>query len=199
MAFATYSDLEVFLNTSFDSGQQAQASMLLAQASSAITAACDNQQIELVTDDEVVLKGNWSCELTLPQVPVVDVTAVDIDGTVLTEDAEWVWDSKRTLYRGRRPNQTSIGIQEPWPLNPYLYWGGDSAQVTVTYSHGFATVPEAIVGVCLALAQRQIADPGGNATSETTGPFSITRSDAVGAMTLTAAEVKLCRQALGLR
>ena len=38
-----------------------------------------HQTIELVEDDEVVLRGNFGSKLTLPERPVTAVTAVEID------------------------------------------------------------------------------------------------------------------------
>lgn len=195
-SFATYSDLETRVNQTFTAAQRAQATMLLAEASSKI-AGETGQQISLATDDEVVLVGNWSSRLVLPQWPVVNVTAVTIDTTALTVSTGYTWDGQRTLYRGAWANLS--GYWRPYPQDVDLYWGGPSAQVTVTYSHGFSAIPPAIQGVCMAMAWREMQDPAGTTTSKTIGPFSQTSSAGTGALSMTADERRTVRRALGLR
>jgi hypothetical protein len=193
-SFATYSDLEVQLNRTLSSGERTQATQLLAQATSAIRLEA-GQEISLVSDDEVVLVGNWGSTLVLPKWPVVDVTVVTLDVTELTVATGYTWDGQRTLYRGNYQNID--GVWRPWPQNVDLYWGGPSTQVTVTYSHGYSTVPAAISGLCMTMALRQMRDPTGTATSRTIGPYSESSSSGTGSMSLTADERRLIRKVLG--
>lgn len=202
MAFASVSNLATYLNRTLSAGEQAQATMMLTQATEAIKAEV-HQSIELVEDDEVVLRGNWGAKLTLPERPVTAVTAVDIEGTVLADDVSYTWDGVQTLYRG---NWSIISGQwAPYPHNAGLFWGGDMAQVTVTYSHGLdVTDPkmDVIRGVCLAMVKRGMDSPGGGVTqqSETLGPYSHSETFASvsgGSIAMNPAERRIVRKVMG--
>lgn len=198
MSFAEVEDLATYLNRTLTTGEAAQASMMIAQASAAIQAEV-HQTIELVEDDEVVLRGNFGSKLTLPERPVTAVTAVEIDGAAVS----YTWDGKQTLYRG---TWNLVGdLWAPFPQNAALFWGGEAAQVTVTYSHGIASTDakmDVIRGVCLAMVKRGMDSPGGGVTqqSETLGPYSHAETFAApagGSIALNPAERRIVRKVMG--
>lgn len=189
-AFATIDDVGVYMNRSLSTGEAAQAQMLLNIATSNIQQET-HQTVTLVEDDVAVLRGSFGSVLTLPERPVVDITAVEIDGTALTASTGYTWDGKQKLYRGT------------WSFNggswlrlgsPYLDWGGNQAQVEVTYSHGFSAIPDAVKGVCLAMVARGMSSPGGGVKSETLGPYSVAYDS--DAMAVNPAERRILRKAL---
>lgn len=114
---------------------EAQVNQLLADLSDQVREAAGWQQISLVTDDTVELRGNATTTMTLPQQPVVDVTA--IDGLATTA---WAWDGK-FLTR----------------LDGYQ-WDG---RVAVTYSHGYDPVPGWLVGICCEAVRRSANNQDG--------------------------------------
>lgn len=184
-AFATADDLATYLNRDLDAGEQAQAELMLGIASGHIRREVA-QTISLVTDDVAVLRGNWTPRLRLPERPVVSVSSVVIDGSpaLSAVDYRLVGD---TLVRGwwdgvvvNRSEDSGSG-----------HWGGDR-KVTVTYTHGFATIPDEIKGVCLAMVARSIQIPDG-AVQETTGSHSVTFKSS-GAVGLDADERATLRQ-----
>lgn len=91
----------------------------------------------------VVVTGGTENLLTLPG-PVTDVATVLLDGDAVTDH--------ETLPNG---------------LWRRCGWGGDPVPVTVTYTHGLATIPDDIVDlVCqLAVAWMQHESEGGGSTA----------------------------------
>ena len=96
MAFATEAELEAYTGTSVATDR---ATILLDTATGAIR-AYTNQTLSRVTNDGVVLPGNYTGVLELPERPVISVGAVTIDGTTVTVDTDFVWDGRTSLLRG---------------------------------------------------------------------------------------------------
>src|SRR5919106_429763 len=140
MAFAEVDDLAALLGETFDATRAAQAELALDLAATAIRSVA-GQTIDYVEDDEVVLVGVWEADLGLPQRPVIDVAAVEVDGTVDT-DWELVGSALRRSLGG---------------------WGGPGVSVEVTYTHGYETIPEAVRSVCLQAAARFMINPEASA------------------------------------
>lgn len=133
---------------------------LLARASGEIRSAI-GQIVTLVEDDTISLPvEELGTELELPELPVVSVSAVAIDDKAVTDYK--LIGSK--LYRW-------LG----W-ADRALYWIGQPANVTVTYTHGIATVPEELNTLCCSLAayaKAQLAATG------TLGPMPGVASEAI--------------------
>jgi hypothetical protein len=97
--------------------------------------AYTRQTISQVVDDVLTVRGTADPELLLPQRPVSAVSAVTLDGAA----ADYTFDGIGTLTR-------SDG------------WAG---LVAVTYTHGYATVPDDVFTVCLQAAARVYGNPEG--------------------------------------
>lgn len=157
--FATAADLAELLGETFDATRTAQANAALELASATIQ-GWTRQTIELVAGDTVTLRGTWDEELVLPQRPVVAVTAVSVDGTALTADDWRLWGS--SLVR--------VG---------YGNWAGPDVAVAVTYSHGWAVIPDVIRAVTMQIAVRLMANPG-LVQAESIGTYSVTYGSEAG-------------------
>ena len=79
--------------------------------------------------------------LRLPQLPVTAVT-VTVDSLLWVADTDYWWTADGFL----------------WRTNPHAVWDGP---VEVTYSHGYATVPEDIKRLNAALALSMLQDRAG--------------------------------------
>jgi hypothetical protein len=126
--------------TDLPSGQDQAARQVdaLARATDLIRAALGGQQVTRVDDDTVILEGNGRRVLQLPQIPVIAVGSVAVNGTTRAVGTDF------TVTRDGR--LTALGY--PWPVG---------AQVTVTYSHGYDLVPEDLARLCAALADKILA------------------------------------------
>ncbi|WP_263170678.1 mobile element protein [Streptomyces sp. SCSIO ZS0520] len=82
--------------------------------------------VSLVTDDTVFLDGSGGPVLRLPAAPVLAVRTVEIDGTEVDG------------VRVRRQSGLLLHPGGCWP---------EWAEVTVTYDHGYVTVPEDVAEV----------------------------------------------------
>jgi hypothetical protein len=146
----------------------------------AIDSSCEmirsylGQRLNYLADEEVMMGGSGGMALVLPEMPIVSITSITVDGT---EETDFVYVKKAGLvYRG--DSQT-------WPRGV--------ANIAVTYSHGYAVqesdveldptddtplpdrMPSDIRRVALALAQRIFVSAGtvlGAKSSETISPDS---------------------------
>ena len=136
--FCTVSDVEEFLqiDISSDADKTASCERAIKEASAAIRNYC-KQYIEQVTDDEEtfdVRPARWN--LLLSELPVTEVSAVVEDGETLTEDDDYELGAYGQLWRVNRR------------------WTAGNQIVTVTYTHGYATIPDDIEAVCTRAAAR---------------------------------------------
>lgn len=153
-AFATAEDLELLLGYALAAGR---ADLLLDLSSGEIRTYL-GQDVDLVEDDVLVRRGTWESEIRLPQQPVTEVTAVEVDGIVLDP-------SSYTVLPG--------GVVE-------ASFGGPHVTVQFTYGHGFAAGSPQLE-VCRAIALEAAAAAAVNPTgviSESIDGYSATYSRA---------------------
>lgn len=155
-SFATYADLEVRLGVTFSSGDQARATALLEDASDLIRQAC-KQKIDLVEGDMLTIPGTWEDRILLPERPVVqvtDVTAAFRDGTPYTLPAlSWYVDQDE-LVRYAFP----VGLVRHF-FTTGNGWLGPGYKITITYDHGYATVPTLCKNIALEAVTRIWVNP----------------------------------------
>lgn len=150
------------------------AALLLETASGLFIGHADGQLIELVEGDEITLDGNGSRVLLLPQVPVVEVTSVVLDGEELVDGTDYRWSAKGILRR----------LTAAWP---------DQERVLeVTYSHGFDDIPWDVKSAVLSAAARAFTNPLGH-TSERIGSYGYT-TGADGAVLLRGDEITIAQR-----
>lgn len=157
-AFALPSALATFLGTDVDT---ARAGVLLGMVSDAIRARCQ-QRIDYVPGDVVTLSPESSLvSAFLPELPVVDVSAVD----QLGQDGVWYslgtqqyeWTPTGRLYR--------LTSAAGWMSSGAARWTARPRSLRVTYSHGFQEVPGDLAGVAVAVAARLYENPMGMSTT----------------------------------
>lgn len=179
-AFASAADLAAILQRTFSAAETAAANIQLDLATAAIR-NYTRQTISLVEDDVVMLRSTTRGTLILPERPVVDVSLVRLN-TVTVAAASY----------------TLIGAELQWGANVLNVgnlaesaggWGS-AAAVEVTYTHGFATIPDDIRSVCLSLAQGGIDNPGG-IQREQVGPDAITYAAPGGTVTITKSQQQM--------
>lgn len=163
MAFATAADLATYLGEDpFTGNRLAQANLALDLATARIQ-DWTRQTLELVTDDVIAFVGPEGSRIELPERPVVDVTQVTVDGTVLGS-ASWVLSGVEVV----RLEGT---------------WGGIDTAVEVTYTHGYSPIPDTVRGATLQLAGQALQNPQ-SVAQESIGTYSISYgTEAGGAVT----------------
>lgn len=129
---ATTADYQVRHGTPSSADQVA---VLLDDASSFVREE-SRQTISRVSDDEVVLVGDGSDLVQLPELPVVEVTSVSVEGTDLAA-GEW-----KLLPVGQIRRRGGC-------------WRHDDL-ITVTYSHGWDPVPDWVVNLICSTVQRAL-------------------------------------------
>jgi hypothetical protein len=116
--------------------------------------------VDYVEDDTVTLYGDYGSILILPERPVTAVSSVTIAGETLspvqvgnvstsTPMFDWRPDGRlwRVVYGG-----SVFASELTW------YWP-NGVPVTITYSHGYQTVPSAFKSVALELAAAAYTNP----------------------------------------
>lgn len=132
--FCTIDGLARFLQISIADGNFA-AARAIREASATIQNYC-GQAIEKIGDDEITLDvGGRQTRLFLPELPVVEISEVVENGTTLATSG----------YKlGRH------GILHR--VNAFWYPGIQT--VTITYTHGYATIPDDVMSIAERLAAR---------------------------------------------
>jgi hypothetical protein len=134
--FATIEDVEAFLQVEISEPVQvASVERALAEATAAIRNYC-NQYLELVEDEEITLDSAGGVRLFLPELPVIEVSEVVEDGETLTPDDDYKLGQWGILHRVNRRWVQGIQI------------------VTITYSHGYETLPDDIIAIATRAAAR---------------------------------------------
>ena len=146
MSFATPADLATYLQRgTFDASEEVSAQLAL-DIASAVVVERTGQTFVAVADDTVTLDTHYGEDVRLPQRPVTAVTAVttrnrgETTSTSRTVNADYE-------VRGDRLRWVGIGY---WPY-----------EVTVTYSHGYAAIPDDVKGATLAVAAEIFDNPEG--------------------------------------
>lgn len=135
MSFCTLADLVELLQVEIAATKTAAAARAIAEAT-AVIQNYTRQTIELVEDDELTLDSVGGTRLVLPELPVVEVSAVVEDDATLVAEDDYKLGQHGVLHR--------IGAR----------WTAGIQIVTVTYSHGYATLPEDVVAICTRMAAR---------------------------------------------
>lgn len=160
---ATGSDLAAFLQRDID---QATAVLALRLASGTVR-RFTRQTLSLVVDDTIVRIPQHAAKLVLPQRPVVAVTAVTVLGEPSTD---WVLEGDALVRECGWPNGA-----------------------TITYTHGYADIPDDIQGIVLGLAASTMTNPGG-LRSQSIDDYSETyATETLGAGKLTDADKDILR------
>lgn len=161
--FATVEDMAAFLQIQIDEPEQvAAANRALVEATAAIR-VYTRQYLELVEDEAITLDVKGGTRLFLPQLPVVEVSEVVEDEETLVEGDDYKLGQYGVLHR----------------LGGFK-WAAGVQIVTVTYSHGYAALPEGIVAVATRAASRAYQsglraaeDEGVDVSSKSLGDFSV--------------------------
>ncbi len=136
MGFCTVADLEAFLQLEVPAAKAASAQRAIDAATAEIQDHC-RQTLSRVENDEISLDvAPGQTRLLLPELPVVAVQAVTEAGRPLQEGTDYVLGQHGMLHRIGRP------------------WAAGIQNVTVTYTHGYATLPGTLVDICKRSAAR---------------------------------------------
>lgn len=157
-ALADTTQLKAVMGRDLTGGDVERAKVLLDQASAKVHAYTGLAFTQATTTIRVKVRNG---KARLPQWPVTAVTAVtDMDGN--TVSFEW-WSGQTVDCNPTLLNEFEINLRRISPK-----W------VDVTYTHGWAEVPDDVVGVVCDMAAAALDNPpeAGSLTGETVGPFS---------------------------
>lgn len=171
--FATVADIEAFLQVEIDTPMQiASAQRALVEASAAIR-NYTKQTLERVDDEMITLDSPGGTRLFLPELPVISIDSVVEDGEMLAAVDDYKLGQHGILHRVDQK------------------WAEGIQNITITYTHGYATIPDDIVAVCTRAASRgyqtglKAADTDGvmGVASKSLGDFSVSYTAEGGGVT----------------
>lgn len=165
-ALASTSELGARLGIDLTDAEESRAAILLSQASDLVRTAA-KQHISLVTDDTLILRGQWGSRLKLPERPVSSVASVystfrDEDPVEITSDTYYL-DNGGDLVKGG-----SIGVDER-SFSLSGGWLGPAYSLTVTYTHGYSTIPVLAKAITVESVARVWVNPEGATQSNIAG------------------------------
>lgn len=177
---ATPSDLASLVQGDVDTST---ATLLIEMATAIVQQACGDQRIVQVVGDTLTTSGTTDSWLALPQIPVISVSSVTLDGVALTAGTDYKLVGNRLFRRqGWQANYgwpwDDSGIGAPYYsyAPPSLTWPyQEPSAVTLTYTHGFAAGSQDLQmarSACLALCKGAYTNPSG-ATSESIDDYSV--------------------------
>jgi hypothetical protein len=115
----------------------------------------------------------------LPEQPVVSVSSVSFDGRALVANVDYEHACGILLFgtTGGHPYPQGASVR-----NYDRGWGGPTSSLTVTYSHGFAVIPDAVRFATLSIASRLLEGigPGVQRHSETIAGWAESTTFATG-------------------
>ena len=170
MGFCTVADVEAFLMVAIATDPVKNASTLraIAESTEAIKNYC-HQQIECVTETITLdCAGGW--KIFLPEIPVISVATVVEDGEPLVVGTDYQLGQYGILRR----------MDDDWAVGTQI--------LQITYTHGYAVIPDDVVGVCTRAAARAYqaglaaASVGGasGVASMTLGDYSVSLGTGAG-------------------
>lgn len=171
--FATSDELASRLGVEFSSEDSTRADGLLETASGLIKDVA-KQDLELVEDDVLTRRGVNADRFRLPQRPVEAVTLVKLDGETLAADEYYLAGDQLVKTTG--------------------VWGSPLQELEVTYTHGYAAMPESLKAICIEAVVRVWVNPGA-VQSENYGGESVNYGRETGLL-LTLAEERAIRRAI---
>lgn len=154
-AFFTAEELMLQLQHTTDGDVDDDTATLLATLASDEIRDDLGQQIDLVTNEVITIYGDGGELIVLPQRPVIGVSSVLLNGQAITA-YDWRRNGalRRVIFAG---SQFAGEMTMNWPFG---------VPVQVTYSHGYATVPNAIKAAALDLAIATYMNPNSLVTSK---------------------------------
>lgn len=158
-ALATIPDLEAVIGRVVTVDEQPRAERLLELASAAVRRET-GQTFDLVTSDIVTVRPVGKVA-RLPQRPVTNVIEIVDDGQVVSPDV-YEWTSQGVITR-----------------TPLVDWGDVTGStrwvgpLTVTYDHGYDTVPDDVAGIVCDAAAARLSNPD-RVRQESIGSYSVT-------------------------
>jgi hypothetical protein len=167
---------------SLSAAQQATLLMLVELATAKVQRAAGGQRIVEVTHTDALIDVTDPCDyyLALPQLPVQEVTEVQIDGEVITD-----WVLRRQML---------------WRAFGWMRIYSPPSQVTCSFTSGYPTGSQWLqLGkeMTLSLAATGWGNPGGSASSESIDDYQVSYGDADARMGLTEYMASAIRDAYG--
>lgn len=147
---ATVDDLASFVQSTLDPADPSPA--LYLSIASGMVRDYLQQEITQVVDDIVYCDPVGGSFVALDELPVGSVSLVE---TTADGGATWTTADPTTYTVSRR---TGLIFAKPYTG---VCWPGDPESWRVTYTHGYATVPDTIKGICLSVAARGFSIPVG--------------------------------------
>lgn len=155
LLFASAIDLGHRLGIDLTEAEENRANYLLTVATGLIRQKT-KQTISLVTNDVFTRPGDYSERIRLKERPVVSVSSVTLNGTAFVDGTHFYRDGDELV----RLNWNAVFQDSSFGL-PWSGWGFPWWPLVVTYTHGYAVIPDLVKAICVEAVRRVWTNPGG--------------------------------------
>ncbi len=163
MSFASTAELATYLGRTFTAGAETTQAQQFLDLATAEIRRYTGQTISLVASDALTVDAPVSGPIFLPEVPVNSVASVTVNGTALVVANDVDFTSYGVLYRTAVPWSSGLTVDSA------------RAAVVVTYSHGYATVPDDVKSVCLSMTAERLQGRAGTTADSEGNPVSVSQ------------------------
>ncbi len=153
--FATSDEFAARLGLELTADEKTRADRLLATASSLIQDEA-KQDIELVADDVLEMRGTTDERIRLPERPVVSVASVKLAGVPLVEGGTWFLDGNEIVRIGL----TTLLLGGVIPGGYARGFGFEWQTLEIVYTHGYETIPQSLKAIAMEAVIRVWVNPG---------------------------------------
>ncbi|TQF03928.1 hypothetical protein E6W39_18940 [Kitasatospora acidiphila] len=194
---AQVADVQARMPRALTTEETTRAGVLLVDASARVRAHV--RQTISRTQTTAIIPPNDN-QIVLPERPVISVDAVarvNADGKSFMPYSVWTFDGRDTLMLG--PPSAIINAPQVWTD---MDWFWRNVTYQIQYTHGYATIPDDIVGIVASMVMRVIMAPGSpGVQSETIGGYSYRMMDGypTAIVTLSTDEAKYLTRVYGGR
>ena len=130
------------------------------------------------TTETIYLDGEGRPLLLLPSPPIISIDTVIEDGIELIQNTDYYVNLKNGYITRNKPSLIVISSYWLDQTGTSIFSGRTPANIEITYTHGYATVPGVVKLVCLSIADRIKQIYPTNIKSETIGSYSVTFNQA---------------------
>jgi hypothetical protein len=168
--FATADDLADRIGVDLTADERIRANVLLELASGLVQDEA-KKKIGRVDDDLLEIPGTTDDMIRLPELPVISVASLTLDGVPLIEGSDWYLDGGSIA---RIPAATTVltgGLIDEafsFPLGTGFGWPAQTIAITYTHGYDAANIPKSVKAIILEAVVRVWVNPG-SVARETVG------------------------------
>lgn len=200
LSFASTDEFAARIGLLLTDAEKTRATTLLTLATGLIQDEA-KQTISLVTDDTLARLGTTDERILLPELPVVSIASVTLNGVLLSEGGAWYQVGNELVSAPGIVIISGVSIDDEFGRGFGRGFGSESQTLEIVYTHGYADIPQSLKAICMEAVVRVWVNPGAVAREQVGNTMTVydnMRSSPAGLL-LTDAEKHVIRRMFGRR